>query len=518
MSVFMLCIITALVVTVIYQHSRIIVARRKCYDQSREISKEREATAAILGLSREAISTDISNEAFVSRFVEYTQRSLKGSGAVILTLKGENEFEGCAVAGTFPALKEVPMQVEEQLLAYPKKHTEFFKDIKIPFSVQDIEELCREKKFAFFKDEKPPWFPERFSRNAQRVLIAPIYVHSKIVACVIVVSRNEFDMYRLSEEDGEFLIRLNEIASLSMEGIRVFRERREYEKQLQTAKEEGMLQVSTGIIHNIGNAVTVAKLTVLDLIKQHETPEESPGVFLLKEIFPKMRREHEAGTLGKFLSHDESGKQYFEIMDKLINHICEKDQETSRLSNSLSAKLYHISEIVELQQRFVGELGTENMTSLATVMDSSIMIFEETCSKGGVKIKTNLDRKTPEILIDSSMMTQVFVNLIKNAVEAMQSEEMKKEHLLELSLREEKKDDMLFVVGEVKDNGPGIPNELINRIFDFGFSIRERVKTSRGYGLHTCMDTVKKYGGRIDVESELGKGSTFKVYLPVGKR
>jgi len=420
---FLVFIILILVVWVIYQHTRVIITNRICYDQSRQIAKEREATAAILGLGGKAItSEDLSDETFLTHFVEYAQRTLRGVGGAILTAGDNDTFRGCAVSGIFPPLKEVPVQVEQQLLAHPKKHTEFIKEIKIPVLISQLVEMCLEKKYVMFTDSIPKGFPESFRKLAPRILMAPIYVHSKVFACTIVVSRNEFDEHVLVDRDGEYLVRLNEIASLSLEAIRLFRERRQYEEKLRTAKEEGMLQVSTGIIHNIGNAVTVAKLTVLELQEKNPENAEHPETFILSEIIPRFKKELDEGNLQKFLKEDKSGQQHFEIITELLSHVNKSRLETVKLLTSLSNKLYHISEIIELQQRFMGELGTENMTSLSPVIESSVKIFEETCNKKGVTIKTTLDDKTPQVVVDPSMMTQVFINLIKNAVEAMEAE------------------------------------------------------------------------------------------------
>ncbi len=517
---FLAFIILILVVWVIYQHTRVIITNRICYDQSRQIAKEREATAAILGLGGKAISSeDISDETFLTHFVEYAQRTLRGAGGAILTASDNDTFKGCAVSGTFPPLKEVPSQVEQQLLAHPKKHTEFIKEIKIPILISQLVEICLEKKYILFNDEIPKGFPENFKKLAPRLLMAPIYVHSKVFACTVMISRNEFDEHALNEKDGEYLVRLNEIASLSLEAIRLFRERRQYEEKLRTAKEEGMLQVSTGIIHNIGNAVTVAKLTVLELQEKNPENAEHPESFILNEIIPRFRKELDSGNLQSFLKNDKAGLQYFEIVSELLAHVNKSRLETVKMLSSLSDKLYHISEIIELQQRFMGELGTENMTSLAPVIESSIKIFEETCNKKGVIIKAALDDKTPQVIVDPSMMTQVFINLIKNAVEAMESEgKSNKQHLLEIVLRMEKTDNQHMVVVEIKDNGPGIPENVRDKLFSFGFSTKDKNKVSRGYGLHSCMDSVKKYGGTLSLDSKVGEGSTFKISLPVTER
>ena len=115
---------------------------------------------------------------------------------------------------------------------------------------------------------------------------------------------------------------------------------------------------------------------------------------------------------------------------------------------------------------------------------------------------------------DKNQISQVIDNLIINAQQAMPiggTIELvarnitfaKKEHLFL-----EKGN---YVKMSVKDNGIGIPKEQISRIFDPFFTTKTK---GRGLGLATCHSIVNKHGGYIDVESELGKGSIFHVYLP----
>lgn len=510
--------IISLIIALLVQQGRVTISNRKMYVQTRQMAKEREATAAILGLSGDAINTDISDAAFLSGFIAYADRAIQGSGAAVMTVDNNSILQGCAIAGTFPPLREVPIQVEQQLLAHPKKHIEFFKELQIPFTVRQVDEVCGAKNYAFFHKNYPQWLPERFSKLAPRMLMAPIRLKTKIVAVVMIVSGDDFDMHKISDEDGQYLVRLNEIATLSLKGIRAFRERRDYEEQIQTAREEGMLQVSAGIIHNIGNAITVAKLTVHDLADKLPQGNEHPEFFILDEMLPRIEEEIKAGNLQKFITQDDAGKQYLEIIKELLHHINSNKIEASGLLKSLSEKLTHISEIIELQQRFVGELGTENMTALSTVIASSVKIFEETCNRHGVILKTECDDNVPQVLIDSSMMTQVFMNLIKNAVEAMGTQDKEKEHKLTIKLFNGKDDESGYAIAEIIDNGPGMPDEVKAKIFEFGFSTKEVDGTStRGYGLHSCLDTVKKYGGTLTVDSEVGRGTTFKIHIPTDK-
>ena len=519
-STFMLVFIIAVLCGVIlYMHNSVIIVKRKMQQQMKEVMREREATTAILGLAQEAIGTDISDESFLSIFIEYAQRTLHGRGAAVMTVQEEDgSLKGCAVAGIFPPMRNVPNQVEQQLLAHSGKHTEFFKEIKIHGGVELFNALIPpDKGFAYFNKTQPDIFPKNFGRNAAIILMAPIKVKGKTFAYNIIVSGEEFDEHNISEEDGRYLVRLNEIASLSLEGITVYRERRDYEKQVQTAKEEGMLQVSAGIIHNIGNAVTVAKLTVLEMKEKClENIEETPEALIANMIVPTIEEKLKEGKLQEFLSTDNIGKQYVGMMKELLSNILRRSSDMVLHIKSLSDKLYHISEIIELQQRFVGELGTENMISLTQVVESSVKIFDETFNKYNVNIGIHAKEGLPKVLIDTSMISQVFINLVKNAVEAMEAQTSDREKNINIYVYPETIDGKKYVAGKVQDNGPGIDKNVIERLFQFGFSTKEKKRHSRGYGLSSCMETVKKYGGMIKVESVKGEGSSFIVLLPVG--
>lgn len=509
--------ITLLAIYIFIQRTKVVISLRKRAQMEKDMAKEREATADILNLSKEVIgASDTEQEmSFLPQFVKYAQRTLKATGSAVLQAGDDGLFYGCAVAGIFPPLRSVTPQVKQQLMAHEKKHTEMFKRMKASFTCTDIEELCREKGFAFFYNTTPIWFPEDFGQEAPRILIAPIKIASRIVGCIIITSKDDFDSHRLTESDGRYLIRLAEIASLTLEVLTVFKERQEYKDQLQSAREDGMMQVSTGIIHNIGNAITVAKLSVIELQEKiSHKREERPETLIVDEMLPVLREKIADNSISQFLKEDEIGSQYINILAELMAHRESSLDEATEQLKSLSDKLFHISEIIELQQRFVGELGTENMTQLGTVIDSAIKIFEETFNKRGIKIITEVDPATPEVLIDSSMMTQVIMNILKNSVEAIDIENDKAKSYevnIKLACREIEGAPMLEVF--IGDNGPGMTPEIKEKIFNFGYSTKGG-GASRGFGLHSCMDTIKKYNGKILVESELKKGTSFKIYIP----
>ncbi len=522
MHFFLLILLSVLLaVIIVILRTRLIIIKRISASLFKGVTKERNATADILRLSRRVIASRSKEKEFLPYFIKYTVRSLKANGGAIL-LRGEDEyFVGCSVSGTFPPLKEVSPQIENQLLSREKNHNEFMRGFKTKFTVNELEKHCGTKGFVFFNQEAPESFPENFIKEAPYSLMAPIKIDEKIYGCIIVTSKGEFDDHSLSRNDGVYLIRLAEIASLCLEVIKAFKKRQEYEQQLQLAREEGMTQVSSGIIHNIGNAITIAKLAVNGLIDNFNVnPEDRPENLILETVIPKMEKELKKDNLDNFLKNDPQGKEYFSIMKELLSHIGTKNDESAVMLKSMADKLFHISEIIELQQRFMGELGTENMTQLKKVIEASVKIFDESFNKRGYKINTDLDDDIPEVLVDASMLTQVFINFIKNAIEAMEMENDKeKTYALNISLKTEKQDDKNYAVIKIEDNGPGIPDNIKAKMFTFGFSTKKKKNSSsRGIGLHFCMDCIKKYGGEIDIETEVNKGTNFIIRLPIAEQ
>ena len=113
----------------------------------------------------------------------------------------------------------------------------------------------------------------------------------------------------------------------------------------------------------------------------------------------------------------------------------------------------------------------------------------------------------PSITCSPSQVNQVLLNLITNAAQAID----KPRGLIRLSTRREGAD---FIAIEVNDNGRGISSEAMPRIFDPFFTTKE-VGKGTGLGLTIAYKIVSQHGGRIDVRSEEGVGSTFTVVLPV---
>jgi PAS domain S-box-containing protein len=111
----------------------------------------------------------------------------------------------------------------------------------------------------------------------------------------------------------------------------------------------------------------------------------------------------------------------------------------------------------------------------------------------------------PPIRCHPNQINQVFMNLLVNASQAVKGKG-------EVRIKTFREDDMVNV--QISDTGVGIPPENLPRIFDPGFTTKG-VGVGTGLGLSICFKIVQDHGGNIDVETAIGKGSTFTVRLPV---
>ncbi len=127
----------------------------------------------------------------------------------------------------------------------------------------------------------------------------------------------------------------------------------------------------------------------------------------------------------------------------------------------------------------------------------------------GVKVQGEVEENVPPVYGDRHQLTQVFLNLVLNALDAMAGGGT-------LTITVEKSDDRNFVNTRFADTGVGIPETSLERIFDPFFSTKKQAKGT-GLGLSVSLGIIKQHGGDIRVESEVGKGTVFTVSLPASQ-
>jgi two-component system NtrC family sensor kinase len=123
-----------------------------------------------------------------------------------------------------------------------------------------------------------------------------------------------------------------------------------------------------------------------------------------------------------------------------------------------------------------------------------------------VEVHTRLDPYLPETQASVTEMQQVLLNLINNALDAMEKKGGR------LDIATESRDNEIAIT--IEDTGPGIPASNLARLFDPFFTTKP-VGKGTGLGLSICYGIINKMGGKIEVESTVGVGTTFRILLPI---
>lgn len=143
------------------------------------------------------------------------------------------------------------------------------------------------------------------------------------------------------------------------------------------------------------------------------------------------------------------------------------------------------------------------------IIESALVLVEPQFKKEGIKIIKRLMFGLPKVLANEIQLQQVFLNILNNAREAISKEG---EIIIESQapLHDEK-----FVKVIISDNGKGIPQEHIKRIYEPFFTTK---KSGTGLGLFLCYNIVRTHGGEMEINSEEGKGTTVVIKLPFIER
>ena len=143
-----------------------------------------------------------------------------------------------------------------------------------------------------------------------------------------------------------------------------------------------------------------------------------------------------------------------------------------------------------------------------SLIEDVIPLIEREAATSGIRLIVEPENDLPTILADSSQLQQVFLNLITNAIDAHDETSYGSVRIITKTNMNDKGVDIL-----ISDTGSGIPPERIDKIFDPFFTTKP-VGKGTGLGLSICYGIVSKLGGHLQVQSEVGEGSVFTVFLP----
>ncbi|MBN2125639.1 MAG: GAF domain-containing protein [Deltaproteobacteria bacterium] len=318
-----------------------------------------------------------------------------------------------------------------------------------------ITELCRQNKVIIVQDvltDPRIQYPKEAAEEGIRsVLDVPLILGNHVVG----ILRIFFDEKRLfPEEELNFVVSIAEQCACAIDKARLIETHKsQYDHlALQTEKLSALGRMAAGIAHEINNPLAGILLYSTNLVKK--VPADSA----LREG-----------------------------LDIIVH-------ETIRCKSI-------IQELLEFSREKEPERTRRNVND---VIERALSILENEFRLHHVRVEKDLSSEMPDVFIDGNQIQQVLINLLLNAVEAIQENGA-------VRIRSYPDPAMGRIGIEITDTGCGIAPENINKVFEPFFSTKPK---GTGLGLAVSYGIVRNHGGDIDVSSVPSQGTSFHIYIP----
>ena len=263
----------------------------------------------------------------------------------------------------------------------------------------------------------------------------------------------------------------------------------------------------------IGNQIGVA----MDNAKLYENVKRA--YVDLKEAQEQIIQTEKLASLGKLaatIAHEINNPlavvlTYIRLLRKLMDRDAfapERREDIFRYLVTMDAETSKCGEVVKSLLAFSrqSKIAMEN-NSIEDIIDKTLMLIDHDLEMKGIRLHKTIEPDLPKIKCDFKQIQQAFLNLVYNASDAMQDGGI----ITVKACR--KDDDERFLDVIISDAGCGVSEKNKEKIFDPFFTTKEEGK-GVGLGLSVVYGIITRHKGSIEVESEVGKGSTFKISLP----
>ncbi|MDT4969139.1 MAG: hypothetical protein QOJ64_3876 [Acidobacteriota bacterium] len=191
-------------------------------------------------------------------------------------------------------------------------------------------------------------------------------------------------------------------------------------------------------------------------------------------------------------------------------YLMQSDQDAEKNARFLEIarkETERVSHIIRQMLGFARRSGEVGWVDVNQVLEETLVLLEKKLKQSGVRVTEALSPQLPLVRARADQLRQVFLNLLLNAQQAISGGG---EIVISTSRFEQALQPSISI--QISDSGVGIPGEDLARIFEPFYSTR---KKGTGLGLWVTQDIVRQHGGRIDVSSEKGSGTTFTIMLLV---
>ncbi|MCC6153917.1 MAG: HAMP domain-containing protein [Candidatus Hydrogenedentes bacterium] len=267
------------------------------------------------------------------------------------------------------------------------------------------------------------------------------------------------------------------------------------------AREAGMADVATGVLHNVGNVLNSLNISASTI---HERLSECriPNLVRASDLIEANRE-----NLAEFFTQDERGSKLPGYLKELGKSMTQDHEWLVGQLADLERHIQHIAEIISTQQSFAKRIGVIERENIAEIVEDAIRMNANSLERHKIHVQREFKR-IPVVLVDRHVVLQILVNLISNAKHALLASDNKPKRIrIQIGMS-----GAGGVQISVIDNGIGIPPEHMDRIYAFGFTSRS---DGHGFGLHASALAAKQLGGSLSAHSDgPGKGATFLLEFP----
>jgi PAS domain S-box-containing protein len=276
---------------------------------------------------------------------------------------------------------------------------------------------------------------------------------------------------------------------------------RTHKQLIQASREAGMAEVAASVLHNIGNVLNSANVSLSVVAGQ---VKNTKGTIVAKVA--ALMREH-ASDLGAFITDDPKGRLLPNLLDQLAEQLAREKAALLSEIDSLAKNIDHIKDIVAMQQNYGKISGVTEKVKVTDLAEDALRMNASALLRHDVRLYREYDEHLPEITVEKHKVLQILVNLIRNAKQACDAADST---VKQLTIGVRNGSDRVRI--SLKDNGVGIQADNMARLFHFGFTTKQN---GHGFGLHSSWLAAKEMGGALTAQSDgPGKGATFVLELP----